>query len=93
MSFFKKKKTEAEKLQVEKDNEANDPKVTMIKTQITTSNNPVEKFDKEETESIKVEDPKVSLDQAIVLNTDLWYKTQILALIIDIQERLKKLEK
>ena len=81
MELFKSKKRLAKELEDMKKKELEDPKVKLSEGEINTKDGL--KDVKEETKK-----EEVSLDQIILNNTDLWYKTQVLNLLISINNKL-----
>ena len=81
MDLFKSKKKIAKELEDMKKKESEDPKVKLTEGEINTKDG-----SKEVKEEPKKEE--VSLDQIILNNTDLWYKTQVLNLLISINNKL-----
>jgi hypothetical protein len=49
-------------------------------------------IDKISVQTKKIEEKEPTIDQIIITNTEVWYKTQIFAAIIEIIERQKKIE-
>ena len=80
MELFKSKKRLAKELEDMKKKESEDPKVKLTEGEINTKDGSKEVKEEPKTE--------VSLDQIIVSNTDLWYKTQVLNLLISINNKL-----
>jgi hypothetical protein len=80
MVFFKKK------------NLADDPE---FKAQKLEAEKAVATVEDVQVESKDVKDSKnveVDLEQVVAENTELWYKAQVLGLLLDINERLKRFE-
>lgn len=80
MSLFKSKKKELAELEALKKKESEDPKVKIEKASIDTSEEPLIKDD-------SLQKP-ISLESLIINNSDVWYKTQVLNLLISINDKL-----
>lgn len=82
MSLFKSKKKELAELEALKKRESEDPKVNIERASIDTSEEPLVKDD-------GLQKP-ISLESLIINNSDVWYKAQVLNLLISINDKFNK---